>query len=132
MDYIRNYVDFERLRLDERLQLSLSIDGVVPGGCQIPPLMLIVFVENAFKHSRAAGEHMIAIDINVVKSGNQLVFSVQNSVATGSNDLRTEKGSGFGLESVRKRLNLLYPGRHKLRIDRKEASHAVYLELECQ
>ncbi|MEJ1239239.1 histidine kinase [Chryseolinea sp. T2] len=132
MDYIRNYVDFERLRLGERLQLSFRDDGVVSGGCQIPPLMLIVFVENAFKHSRTAGENMIVIDINLNRSGNQLVFSVQNSVAAGGNELRTERSSGFGLDSVRKRLNLLYPEKHRLTIERKESSHTVYLELECQ
>lgn len=132
MEYIRNYTDFERLRLGDRLQLSMRTDGVVTAGCQIPPLMLIVFVENAFKHSRAAGENSIAIDINLARVGNQLVFSVRNSVAAGGNELKKERNSGFGLDSVRKRLNLLYPDRHKLRIEQKEGSHAVYLELECQ
>ncbi|MGC3945788.1 MAG: histidine kinase [Chryseolinea sp.] len=131
VDYIRNYVDFERLRLGDRLQMSLGID-VVSGGCQIPPQMLIVFVENAFKHSRAAGENLIYIDINLIRNGSQLVFSVKNSVASGGGELHSDKNSGFGLDSVRKRLNLLYPNRHKLRIEPKEGSHTVYLELECQ
>lgn len=133
VEYIRNYIDFERLRLGDRLQLSLNIEPVTDINCHIPPLLLIVLVENAFKHSRAAGENMIAISISLVKNGNQLVFSVKNSVASGGGmQQQTEKHSGFGLDSVRKRLNLLYPNRHKLNIERVDGTHRVYLKLECQ
>jgi len=131
LDYIRNYVDFERLRLGDRLQLSIGIEPVPDASFHIPPLMLIVFVENAFKHSRAAGENIISMDISLVKNGNQIVFSVRNSVGPVGGEYQTEKHSGFGLDSVRKRLNLLYPGKHRLKIEKMEGSHRVYLELEC-
>jgi LytS/YehU family sensor histidine kinase len=132
VDYIRNYVDFERLRLGDRLQLSLGIDPVPDTRCRIPPLMLIVFVENAFKHSRATGQDLISLNISMVKTGNQLEFVVSNSVVSEGSVHQTDGNSGFGLESVRKRLKLLYPDRHKLKIEKTESRHSVYLQLECQ
>lgn len=130
VDYIANYVDFERLRLGDKLQLSLNLDAGKWHDCLIPPLMLIVFVENAFKHSRAAGDQLITIDINLALNGSRLTFSVKNPVS--SPLMQDGKNSGFGLESVRKRLNLLYPSRHNLKIESSESTHTVYLELECQ
>lgn len=132
VDYIMNYVDFERLRLGDRLQLSLGIDAVPDGGYRIPPLMLIVFVENAFKHSRAAGQDLISMDISLIRNGDRIIFSVSNSVGSEGRTNQTEKHSGFGLDSVHKRLKLLYPNRHEFKIEKTESRHSVYLQLECQ
>lgn len=137
MNYIRNYVDFERLRLGERLQLKLDLASTSELNCNVPPLLLIVFVENAFKHSRAAGDQPIAIEIRLVKKENHLVFYVLNSVTRHQvkpslEAFTTEKYSGFGLDSVRKRLNLLYPDKHRLKIEQGEDHHSVLLSMECQ
>ena len=133
VDYIRNYIEFEKLRLGERLKLSLQLDPVSEGDCKIPPLMLIVFVENAFKHSRKTGEELIYIDVGLRKKENSIVFSIVNSCAPKPDSGQDrEKHSGFGLESVRKRLDLLYPARHTLKIEKTETRYVVQLELKCQ
>ena len=84
----------------------------------IPPLLLIVFVENAFKHAKDSSSDAISIQIKLAKVRDQLFFRVQNSYAVKVTGALTEKkNSGLGLENVIKRLNLLYPGSHTL--DRK-------------
>jgi sensor histidine kinase YesM len=133
VDYIRNYVEFERLRLDERLILNMEMDAAVVSDCSIPPLMLIVFVENAFKHSRTTGNEPVRIDIVLRTHDKRIYFSVSNSYALEQfGDSRTETHSGFGTESVRKRLDLLYAGKHQLEIERKENLYTVILQLECK
>lgn len=131
VDYIRNYVEFERLRLGERLRLHMEIEDAADG-CTIPPLLLIVFVENAFKHSRSAGEQTISMSINLHKRDERIVFVTRNSIGEKpSGGENFGKHSGFGLESVRKRLNLLYPGKYSLKIDSTESEYVVHLELDC-
>lgn len=133
VEYIRNYIEFERLRFGSRLNLTTEIDLGFEPDCKTPPLMLIVFVENAFKHSRTTGEGTIDISLALRKREDRIVFSISNSCpekpAPGQHQ---EKHSGFGLDSVRRRLGLLYPGRHTLRIDKREDQFTVHLELECQ
>jgi sensor histidine kinase YesM len=133
VDYIRNYVAFECLRLGERLKLNMEIDPAFDGECKIPPMLLLVFVENAFKHSRSAGDQAIKIDINLHTKGGRIVFLARNSQgmkATAGE--HADKHSGFGLDSARKRLSLLYGGKHTLRIDSTQAEYVVQLELDCR
>jgi hypothetical protein len=133
VDYILNYIEFERLRLGDRLTLRVDVDRNFDPDCKIPPLLLVVFIENAFKHSRHAAGEQITIDLALQGKGNSLIFSVRNSCAiqtTGGQG--TEKHSGFGLDSVRKRLNMLYAGKHDLRIKRMESEYAVELTIPCR
>ena len=130
VDYIRNYIAFERLRLGSRLNLTAEIDPAFDPEEKIPPLMLIVFVENAFKHSRTTGDDAIHISLTLRKREDRIVFSISNSCPEESAD--PQKHSGFGLDSVRRRLDLLYPARHTLRINKRKDQHNVHLELECQ
>lgn len=129
--YLHNYIAFERLRLGDRLLLNLEIDEAFGPECKVPPLMLIVFVENAFKHSRAAGQQSVRIDIALRKRESKLVFSISNSCS--AEHVRSGgKHAGLGLDNVRRRLDLLYAGKHTLRIDKKENLYLVHLELPCQ
>ena len=132
IDYLNNYIEFERLRLGPRLTLLLNLTTETEGKCKIPPLLLIVFVENAFKHSRNTGDDTIQIDISLRKDGNSIVFSISNSYSPTSRNKKMEKNSGFGLDSVRKRLGLLYAGKHHLVINEAEGKYTVQLTLECQ
>lgn len=131
LDYLKNYIDFEKLRLGNRLDLKLDFEGVTDQSLEIPPMLLIVFVENAFKHSRDTQGENILIDIALRNTGNEIVFSITNSCfRTNFNWTTTEKHSGFGLESVRKRLNLLYENRHELTIRESVNDYAVNLRLK--
>jgi sensor histidine kinase YesM len=122
--YINNYISFEQLRMGNRLDLRTDISGE---GVQIAPMMLIVFIENAFKHSKNTVEPQVFIDIQLKMWGNKLLFSVRNS--QGVKEVADERSGGLGLENVRKRLELLYPGRHQLQITETETFYQVMLEL---
>jgi sensor histidine kinase YesM len=133
VDYIRNYIDFERLRLGGRLSLHVDIEHQFDPKWIIPPMLLVVFVENAFKHARHVSGEQVTIDLRLHRKENYIVFSLRNSVASPSPDGHVSgKHSGFGLDSVRKRLNLLYFGRHQLEIKKLEKDFVVELTLPCE
>jgi sensor histidine kinase YesM len=131
LDYLNNYIDFERIRLGDRLDLRLNFEGVTDHAFQVPPMLLIVFIENAFKHSRDTKGEKIIIDIALRNTPDEIVFSITNSCfrSDHSPELK-EKHSGFGLDSVRKRLNLLYENRHELTIRESMNDYSVNLRLK--
>ena len=91
---------------------------------QIPPLMLITFIENAFKHG-ISYQHESFIDIKAEVKDNQLQFNCRNSKAEKPNE---EKG-GIGLTNVRQRLHLLYDNRYKLHIQDETDIYNVQLTI---
>lgn len=132
VDYILNYIEFERLRLGLKLQLSTEIEKGFDSECQIPPLLLIVFVENAFKHSRTTTDQPIWINIKLRRDGKRIVFFIENSRPPEHVEKpRLEKHSGFGLDSVKRRLSLLYSDKHSLTIKESSTKYIVDLQLEC-
>ncbi|HEY9004755.1 MAG TPA: histidine kinase [Ohtaekwangia sp.] len=131
VDYIKNYIDFEKLRLGERLNLKVVIDDRFDDNYKIPPLLLVVFIENAFKHSRTTADQMVTIDISLSRKENSILFEVENSYIESSEQFQ-KKNSGFGLESVKKRLGLLYAGKHDLHVSKKLNKYTVTLRIDCQ
>lgn len=133
VDYIMNYIAFEKIRLEPRLTLNLDMDTFPDKACRIPPMLLVVFIENAFKHSRNVSEQNIFIDIRLHRKWDEIHFSIKNSCTQIEQpSIRNDQHSGFGLDSVRKRLNLLYQNRYTLRIEKTETEHDVHLILPCQ
>lgn len=130
--HIQNYIELERIRYGSRLDLSFTVTGPVEGK-NIAPLILLPFVENAFKHgiSNEHRECWITIDLKV-KEGT-LMLKVENSINTTNKttDLMDYK-SGIGLKNVKRRLELLYPGTHQLNIVKEQDAHWVDLKIEIQ
>lgn len=125
LNYIRSYIDLQQVRFGEAIQILFSIKGLM-NGKQIAPLILIPFVENAFKHGVNA-EEISSIKIDIRVEGNELHFEVfNNKVFIHKND---ENKSGLGIENTRGRLQLLYPGRHTLRITDTKNDFLVLLTL---
>ncbi len=121
---IEDYIELERLRFGERLQLTFLHDPV-PGTIDIAPLLLLPFVENAFKHGASKTNLPVEIKIHLRLAGQSLYFEVFNS--NPKNDTGEPRGSkGIGLKNVEKRLQWLYPGRHSLE---KTAAGGVFLIL---
>ena len=110
MDFIRTYVKLMQLRYTDKVVITLDLPAEVPDRT-LPPLLLISFVENAFKHG-VSYLHESFIEIKATIEDNHLHFVCRNSKAEKSNE---EKG-GVGLSNVRKRLNLLYDRSYSLRI----------------
>ena len=122
-DFIRNYVTLMRLRFTDKVRITVDLPAQVPDK-QIPPLMLITFIENAFKHG-ISYQHESFIDVKASIEGDQLHFSCRNSKAEKPNE---EKG-GVGLANVKQRLKLLYDNNYALKIQDSPDVYSVQLTI---
>jgi len=114
LEYIKNYMDFEQIRISDRLSLVVRIDPVDPG-IQIATQVLIVFVENAFKHSKNTLNPEIEILISLRIIDNFICFKISNSFGQEKNrDELLNENSGLGLANTLKRLDLLYGSDYRL------------------
>ncbi|WP_420149600.1 sensor histidine kinase, partial [Spirosoma sp.] len=127
LEFIRNYVDLEQLRYGERLDLSLTISGEYQHK-RIAPLLLIPFLENAFKHGTSEQREQAWMHIDLSVQGQTLKFKLINSREAMPHD-DTYIG-GIGLQNVKKRLQLLYPDCHDLRITAEDETFMIFLTLE--
>lgn len=122
--YLNNYIELQKLRFKNRAYVDLSISGE-PGGHQIAPLILIAFVENAFKHGLASDpEHPIAISVLI--EPNRLKFKVSNKKSL----MNKDEASGIGLNNVKRRLELLYSGKYALEIFDNDSTYSSELSLD--
>jgi sensor histidine kinase YesM len=127
IEYIENYIKLEKLRLDDNIPIELNIQGD-PTGKNIAPLILITFLENAFKHGVSNSAQQSWIKVNMDIRENSLTYQVANSRIQESNKTFTES-SGIGLKNVRRRLELSYPDQYKLNIDDRDDQFSVDLKL---
>ena len=128
---VRDYVEVFQYRVDPaRADIKLNIRGDADG-LQIAPMLLIPFIENSFKHGLqgVAGAVQIRIDLEVSSSG--LDFRLSNTTGTGA-PLDLEKRKGIGIENTRQRLELLYPAKHTLNIQKEQGTFMVNLKLELK
>jgi len=115
--FMNNYIDLMKLRMSEKIDLSVTFPDKYED-IDFPPLIFIPFIENAFKHGISYREKSF-IDINMKVTKEKIIFRCANSVA-GANNKTENNHSGIGLENVKKRLNLLFPDKHKLEIDKAD------------
>jgi sensor histidine kinase YesM len=123
LSYIRQYIDLQAIRFDHPIKTALSVSGVTDT-VLIPALLLIPFVENAFKHGDFT-EGSEGLIITIYSTAQQLRFYCRNKKGTGERDA----GGGIGLTNVKRRLALLYPGKHRLEIEDHPDSFTIHLEL---
>lgn len=126
LNMIANYIELEKIRYGNRL--SMQVELINPEGNHlIAPLLMIPFVENSFKHGVSQMLDHPRISLKIYVEGNMLHFYLKNSKppAVENPDLR----KGIGLENVRKRLDLLYPGKHTLLILTTEDSFTVQMDI---
>ena len=124
ISYIKNYIALQKTRLDERIIVSFC-DGDINQDVMIAPLILITFIENAFKYVgfNECRENRVSISLNY--NNGCLMFKIYNSKDAFIN--QPESSSGLGIANVKRRLELLYPGRHELTITDTETSYEVTL-----
>ena len=124
IDFMRNYIDLMKLRMNDKVSLTIAFPENFDD-ISMPPLLFIPFIENAFKHGISYREKSF-IDINLLAGKNLIKFSCINSnLKKNVND--DKENSGIGLENVRKRLSLLYPEKHDLKIIETEKTFEVNL-----
>jgi hypothetical protein len=125
LKYITNYIDLQKMRLTSNVKLSYSCIGN-NYDMKIAPLVLIPFIENAFKHGVNSEENS-DIEIKISISESNLELTVKNNIVTTNNN--TLHKSGLGIENTRQRLHLLYPQNHQLDITEKDNLFIVHLIL---
>lgn len=123
IEVLNDYIELEKLRYEDRLELNVNINNTA-GNTEIAPLLMLPLVENAFKHGAAETTGTPWINIELCASGSNLIFKISNSKPErcfeNNND---QKHHGeIGLLNLRKRLELLYPGKH---------SFSYFDESEC-
>lgn len=126
LDYIRNYIDLQKLRLDDTVLVEFAIKGN-PGSHVIAPLILISFIENAFKYGVNPEEKSI-IQVSITLLENQVRLFVFNRKVRFFHD--TETAGGIGIENTKNRLKLIYPDRHMLVINDTSNAFTVDLTLD--
>ncbi|WP_299126158.1 histidine kinase [uncultured Winogradskyella sp.] len=127
IEHLKNYINLSKLQIEGRGSVDIDIENV-PEDYQIAPIILSVFIENAFKHSASSQTEDISINVklNIDKNG-KLIFLCSNTYHAQSNIDNLD--SGIGLENVRKRLALIYPNSHKLDITTKNNLYQVELTI---
>lgn len=126
IDYLNNYIDLQRLRL-QGVEVGLDIDLPEASQGEIAPMLLIPFVENAFKHGVSL-KNPSSIMIKVECDPGQLSMKVKNT--RHPKPLDEHQIGGVGIENVRQRLEILYPEKHELRLNEGQGSYLVQLKLD--
>ena len=131
INYIRNYLDLERIRQRDHVEIKFEKSGNISSQT-IAPLLLITFIENCFKHGikNSVTSGFVNLIINV--TDDELIFIVENSKPSGFPYQEHKRPGGIGLVNVKRRLELLYSGKHELNIQDSPNSYRVELILNTQ
>lgn len=125
VQFLRNYVQLMSMRYTGNVSISLDVPEVLPDS-MLPPLLLVIFVENAFKHGISYRTKSF-VEISLQPHGDRLLFSCRNSRPEIKHD-ENMKG-GVGLSNVRRRLDLLFPDDYTLDIKETDDTYTVKLEI---
>lgn len=128
--YLENYMDLEKIRLDNQTEIMFQ-NNVSDTTKKIAPMLLIVFVENAFKHLHLDDEKS-QVFVSIENDDNSLKFICRNTFDSSVSKYgNIESGkSGIGLPNVKKRLALMYPDKHQLTINKNDNSYSIQLILD--
>lgn len=124
--YLQDFIRLQQLRKDNHYEVEVQVAPAVKG-FRITPLLLIPFVENAFKHISHHSDQRNFVQVTLAKENGSFLFMVENSKE--NHQRSTEPPGGIGLSNVKRRLELLYPRKYELQIDNNDATFKVALNL---
>ena len=127
IEYLQSYIDLQEQRFGKNVKVSVDFEKPHQD-YEIEPMLLIPFVENAFKHGTGMIQDAV-IHIKLSMENGQLEFTVQNKYDPAATDVK-DKTSGIGLSNVKRRLNLLYGNKHKLLIGQANNLFTVSLQIK--
>lgn len=127
IDYMNDYIHLESIRLNNSFKLDFNIQGQIDS-VRIAPLMLITFLENAFKHGVSDQEPDCWIAVSLIVNSDQLRYQVSNKKIKSVKQNKLK--SGFGLDNVKKRLELSYPNKYSLSVNDTDDTYTVNLTLQ--
>lgn len=128
INYIKDYIDLQKLRIDKDANLKVTIEGELKGK-MIAPLIIIPFIENAFKYGVNPDENSF-IDIKIKMDSENFVLTVKNSIV--NKNLSEDEKTETGIENTIKRLNYIYPEKHLLNIKEEDGTFSVNLTILLQ
>jgi sensor histidine kinase YesM len=129
IEALRSYTELEKIRLEDNLNITFTENTDTMEGYVIAPLLLLVFVENAFKHAKRTQKEETWINIAIKKEGNKLVFECSNAYDP-DQDGHSKSTMGIGLQNVKRRLQAIYPGEmHHLHSSTYQNSYYISLHL---
>jgi two-component system, LytTR family, sensor kinase len=126
-EYLQSYIDLQKQRFGKKIAINFTVN-TIDKAYEIEPMLLIPFVENAFKH----GTGMITdaqIDIDLRAENSVLYFTVKNKYDAASQEIKDE-AKGIGLANVKRRLELLYANKHELKINNEDNIFSVSLKIK--
>jgi two-component system, LytTR family, sensor kinase len=128
VEMVKNYIELQNLRNVEPGRIKLEIKGEIKGK-KIAPLLFLPFVENSFKHGLKGGTQNSFVRIKIDTTWKTLYFNIENCKG-GNIKIADSKYKGIGIENVKKRLELIYPGKHSLEISEDEEKFEVNLQIQ--
>jgi sensor histidine kinase YesM len=124
--FIRNYGDIEKMRYGDKLDIDIRVSGEV-NDRKIAPLMLLPFVENCFKHGASEELQQSWVKVSIDVQSHVTIIKVENNKATLNG---VGKKEGIGIQNVKRRLDLIYPGQHELKIINGQETFLVILAIQ--
>jgi len=125
VDFITNFIDLQQVRLTDKVQVNFQAEGNI-NDTQIAPLLFIPFIENAFKYGISTKDKTV-IDIHLLVKGNMVSFSVINHIVKANKGIM--ETTGIGINNVKRRLELLYPQKHLLKVTELNNKFIVHLDI---
>jgi hypothetical protein len=127
VEYLQSYINLQKLRFGSNVKVSMDISGN-PDVYTIEPMLMIPFVENAFKHGTGMiDDPVITITLSIDETTRLMRFTVINTIS--ALDVSKDNNSGIGISNVRRRLAILYPGTHELHITNEDNLFTAELSL---
>lgn len=126
LDVLKKYMELEKLRYGDRIDVSFSATGDLHR-LKIAPLILLPFVENSFKHGVSEQLEKCWVNLHLHADGGNFTLNLSNSRNTAP---VKESAGGIGLQNIRKRLDLMYPGGYTMTVNQEEEMYAVKLQLQ--
>lgn len=127
IEYLESFIELNALRIKEGRFVEFDVGGDIQDK-MIPPMLLVPFVENAFKHGRK-NYKLPGITLQMMVAGNRLNFDIRNYLPARSSINKDQQG-GIGLGNVKKRLDMIYPGGYSLDIEQNEDEFHVRLIIQ--
>ena len=129
VNYIQNYLDLEKLRHGNNVDIKFDLEGQV-NHQMIAPLMFIPFLENSFKHGLKNQIEPGFVDIKMNVGIEKVGVNIENSRSQNLPSQIHKRSGGIGLKNVQRRLNILYPNKHQLSISETPKTYSIQLQIE--
>ncbi|MBL3657905.1 sensor histidine kinase [Fulvivirga sediminis] len=129
VDFLKSFIEVEKLRWEEKVRVSTAW-SIQNHAQEIPALLFIIFIENAFKYVRKDASNPGCIDIQLSTSDEKIDFQIQNSANTVQ--IQSTESTGLGLKNIKGRLEILFPKRHILSIHKSDTDFRLRLTINLR